>query len=403
MRPHGGIFAASAPWLVSAIMGELLRVGEPAPWFIAPCIGGNKRFAFESIGGSYVVMLFYGDASRPPCVEALALVDRHRHLFDDQQACFFGVSLRPEDAAQGRVTQQLPGIRHFLDADRAVSRNFGVMFPSDKGEVHRPCWMLLDQSLRLVEYRPLDQGAALFARLAALLGEEAQWRAEATAPVLIVPRVFEPALCRRLIEAYDNGEQRDSGYMVERDGKTVGIVNYKHKRRTDCTLEDMGLRDLIAMRIQTSIVPMIKRAYQFDVTRIERWIVACYDAGVGGHFRPHRDNTTGGTAHRKFACSINLNSEEFEGGGVRFPEFGPRVYRPPTGGAVIFSCSLLHEALPVTAGRRYAFLPFFYDEAAVAVRRENNAMLGANVTPYIGGQSAAAPDRRESAQPQPAA
>ena len=39
-----------------------------------------------------------------------------------------------------------------------------------------------------------------------------------------------------------------------------------------------------------------------------------------------------------------------------------RTYRPPTGGAVVFCCSLQHEATPVTRGRRYAFLPFLYGE-----------------------------------------
>jgi predicted 2-oxoglutarate/Fe(II)-dependent dioxygenase YbiX len=121
------------------------------------------------------------------------------------------------------------------------------------------------------------------------------------------------------------------------------------------------------------------RAFQYTATRIERWLVACYDSGKegvgGGFFSAHRDNTTRGTAHRRFACTINLNAEEFEGGELRFPEFGSRQYRAPTGGAVIFSCSLLHEAMPVTAGRRYAFLPFFYDEEGAAIREKNRAYL----------------------------
>ena len=36
----------------------------------------------------------------------------------------------------------------------------------------------------------------------------------------------------------------------------------------------------------------------------------------------------------------------------------------------MFSCALLHEATRVKAGRRYAFLPFFYDEAGAAVLEE---------------------------------
>ena len=52
-----------------------------------------------------------------------------------------------------------------------------------------------------------------------------------------------------------------------------------------------------------------------------------------------------------------------------------RTYRPPSGGAVVFSCSLLHEATPVTAGTRYCVLPFLYDEAAARIRLENAQYL----------------------------
>ena len=45
---------------------------------------------------------------------------------------------------------------------------------------------------------------------------------------------------------------------------------------------------------------------------------------------------------------------------------------------IVFSCSLLHEATPVTSGRRYAFLPFLYDEAARKVRDANLDKLAAH-------------------------
>jgi predicted 2-oxoglutarate/Fe(II)-dependent dioxygenase YbiX len=62
--------------------------------------------------------------------------------------------------------------------------------------------------------------------------------------------------------------------------------------------------------------------------------------------------------------TINLNND-YAGGDLRFPEFGPRRYRGPVGGAVVFSCALLHEVTPVTRGVRYAKLPFLYDSAAI--------------------------------------
>jgi hypothetical protein len=49
---------------------------------------------------------------------------------------------------------------------------------------------------------------------------------------------------------------------------------------------------------------------------------------------------------------------------------------------VVFSCLLLHAVSRVTRGRRYAFLPFLYDEAATKIREANNRFLGAEVGSY---------------------
>ncbi|WP_419964690.1 2OG-Fe(II) oxygenase [Pelomonas cellulosilytica] len=91
------------------------------------------------------------------------------------------------------------------------------------------------------------------------------------------------------------------------------------------------------------------------------------DSENSGHFRAHRDNTTRGTAHRRFALSVNLNND-FDGGELCFPEYAPRTYKMPAGSAIVFSGSLLHSVSPVRRGRRYAFLPFLYDDAAAARR-----------------------------------
>lgn len=66
---------------------------------------------------------------------------------------------------------------------------------------------------------------------------------------------------------------------------------------------------------------------------------------------------------------MNLNTGEFEGGDLRFPEFDGAPHRPGCGDAVVFSASLLHEVTPVTAGRRYALLTFLHDARAEASRR----------------------------------
>ncbi|MFL6846088.1 MAG: 2OG-Fe(II) oxygenase [Allosphingosinicella sp.] len=353
-----------------------LTIGEPAPWFRAPAVGGNSSYVFDTVAGRYILLLFFGRAEDPAAAQALACVERNRALFDDQHACFFGVTEEPADEASGRVKQQLPGIRFFLDPDHGIARLFGV--EAAEGEPPRRHWLIVDPMLRAVATFPIEAGEAAIATFVTAIQRMPlpDW-----APVLMAPNILEPALCERLVALYRESGGTPSGFMREIGGKTKLVTDPSHKMRSDCEVEDEELRALLRGRILARLVPMVQRTFQFHATRMERYIVGCYEAGAG-HFRPHRDNTTKGTAHRRFAVTINLNSPDYEGGDLRFPEFGARTYRAPTGGAVVFSCSLLHEATPVTKGTRYAFLPFLYDDAAARLREENNPHLDEGVGLY---------------------
>ncbi|MBP2303061.1 2OG-Fe(II) oxygenase [Azospirillum picis] len=369
-----------------------LRPGDPAPWFVAET-ATNPRFHADTLGGRYILLGFLGSAAAEPAARALAALRARRHLFDDVTAAVFTVSSDPQD--RERLAASYPGLRAFRDHDLAVARLYGaaVIRRSGSGDalVYRPHWLLLDPLLRVMATAGLDQTDALLDMVAGLPDLSLHAGTDLPAPVLILPRVFEPDFCRMLIGLYETHGGGESGFMREVDGRTVPVFDHRHKRRSDHTIADPAIRDAARTRIERRVLPEIRKAFQFRVTRMERYIVACYDAAEGGHFRAHRDNTTKGTAHRRFAVSINLNAEEFEGGELCFPEFGPRRYRPPTGGAVVFSCSLLHEAAPVTAGRRYAFLPFLYDEAGARQREANNGFLGEGVGAYRAATPAAEP------------
>lgn len=73
-------------------------------------------------------------------------------------------------------------------------------------------------------------------------------------------------------------------------------------------------------------------------------------------WRPGRSSSP--DIRRKLAVTINLNTGDYEGGDLRFPEYGPELIQPPRGGAVVFSCLMLHEVLPVTSGERFVLLMF---------------------------------------------
>ena len=48
----------------------------------------------------------------------------------------------------------------------------------------------------------------------------------------------------------------------------------------------------------------------------------------------------------------------------------------------MFSTPLPHAVSKVTSGRRYAFLPFLYDEEAAKIREANNQYLGEGIGAY---------------------
>ena len=357
-------------------VAQHLTIGEPLP-AMAGRMGASDRFALGNQAGRYMVLCAFGSAADEASRQTLAAIHENRALFDDSKISFFGISGDPADESLERVQPLIPGIRYFWDFDHAMSRQLGALAPGDG--IVEPLIVVTDPQLRVYATLRFEPDLGHVAKLMALLRSLPEPAMHAgvpmQAPVLIVPRIFEPALCDRLINLYETGGGNDSGFMRDVDGRTVGIIDYRLKRRSDHEIRDREIKMMTQRRILRRLLPEIQKAFQFRVTRIERYIVACYDADIGGYFKPHRDNTTKGTAHRKFAVTINLNTGDYAGGGLNFPEYGPQVYHAPRGGAVVFSCSMLHQALPVRRGKRYVFLPFLYDESGATVRRENSQFL----------------------------
>jgi peroxiredoxin len=352
--------------------------GESVPWFVVRSTS-NPEYHFGSVAGRYVVLLFLGSAGSDLSTRVYSQLITQRTLFDDKRISLFPVSVDARDESEGRLKEQLPGIRVLWDFDSAVSRQFGVAASNAKVPEQLsvlPCALLLDPALRVVRWFLPDAAQPDFSSSLLWTLTELPWPlegpAQQQAPVLILPRIFEPGFCRHLIDLYGQHGGEDSGYMKKEGGKIRGVIDYRVKRRSDFLIQNEELKLVIGRKILDRLNPELLRVFRFRATRMERYLVACYDSTVGGYFRPHRDNE--GDGHRQFAVTINLNAEEYDGGDLRFPEYGLQTYRAPTGGACIFSCGLMHEATPVTRGERYAFLPFLYDEAAAARREANNEL-----------------------------
>jgi predicted 2-oxoglutarate/Fe(II)-dependent dioxygenase YbiX len=332
-------------------------------------------FQFSSLGGRLLVLSFLKSFSQSESAKIFRDLMSGAKRFGTFTTALLLVTSDSQNEGLS-VPESIEGVRYFFDIDREI---FKLFAGSSAIEFEQPATYIIDERLRVIAIiRTRDasihaaQVYAIFDRLRAIASASS---AQNQAPVLMVPHVFEPQLCEALIAGFHAHGGKDSGFMVEQNGFTVPKFDYKQKRRHDWTLDDENLIKACHRRIERRVKPEIARAFQFNANRIERNVVACYEAKDGGHFNRHRDNTTKATSHRRFAVSLNLNTDEYDGGDLVFPEFGLTRFRPPTGGACVFSCSLLHEATAVSRGNRYVFVPFLYDDAAAAIRQDNQKYL----------------------------
>lgn len=185
---------------------------------------------------------------------------------------------------------------------------------------------------------------------------------KAQAPILLIPDVFDAAMCRRLIDFWDGGRKRINEVAVQglHDTTYESDARERIKRRADVLIDEadplnLEIRDLFLKRV----VPEMDKAFQCPIKSYQTLRIGCYEASNAGAFGPHRDEVGDPRDPRLFAVSINLN-DDFTGCELNFPEYGRQVYRPPAGGAAVFSCKLLHEVYPVRTGRRFTLLTFIH-------------------------------------------
>lgn len=278
-------------------------------------------------------------------------------------------SLQHHDALVLAVTRGSSGDNRALAAAR------GLSFPllSDpQARVYAACGLnpetvgrttvtlVLDGNLRVTGLVD-GGGASRWPQIDAAL--EAAANAGATAPaghapVLVLPRVLTAEDCAELIRVWHRPVRlwegdgfTTAGYREEEGDFKVSTRDYGQV--TQFVVRDSKLQHYLDAKLLRRVLPEIMKAFQTKVSRREEYRIAGYDAAEGGILGPHRDNTTKATSHRRFTLAIALNGGEFEGGGLRFREYSPEGYRVATGTAIVWSCSLLHEVLPVTAGRRF--------------------------------------------------
>ncbi|MDY6937474.1 MAG: redoxin domain-containing protein [Cyanobacteriota bacterium] len=351
-----------------------LSPGDRAPLFVLPDVDG-ERFVLSDEAGKPAIVFFYAQDEMSGCEEVAIAFRDLMPTCQTADVQIYSISLDSPASRQAFAQKHELPYTLLCDRNKAVSKLYGVCRPTDDGNgdwVYARAAFLLDANLRVLQIYHLGKLETAIDRIRTdiqtRIPREEPRHMTAQAPVLLIPNVLEKGFCQDLIELWKT-DNSDSGFMKREGNKTVGYIDHTHKIRRDCFIRDSKLASRLGNIVQRRIFPEIERAFQFEATNWESFRIGSYDASRGGFFRPHRDNTTGGTAHRRFAMTLNLNAGEYEGGYLRFPEHGPHLYRPETGSAVIFSCSLTHEATDITAGERFVLLSFFYGRKDAERRR----------------------------------
>ncbi len=335
-----------------------LAAGDIAPSCALPALDGSiVDLRGDDIAGNSMVILFC-PKFLPAVVEAVAGVSAALRSFAALGARVFAVTLEPAKAA---AAQEMP-FPVLRDRDGEVFRAFNA------NTRDLPTIVVLRPNqhvLAILKAPPQAQAGEALALIERLAAERRPVLMTPHPPVLIVPDVLSAADCRRLVTVYETRGQTfmPPGAGIDYIGTDykMRIPEYGRGDRIDHWIVDKDTETLLRQRIELRLLPEIAKAFQYRVTRWERLRIGCYEGQRGGELHGHRDDVEP-TPYRRFAMSINLNLAEFTGGELRFPEFGDQRYRPENGAAIVFSSSLLHEALHVTSGRRLVLLAFLFGD-----------------------------------------
>lgn len=307
---------------------NILTRGERAPDFVLPIADGPQTRFYARAGGRPTLLIFTRENRMPKNLHPSAEID----LF----------LIGPSNFEKAAATV-------FIDKDNAVGKVYGLS--------REFAGFALDPNLRVLSAIQHPNAIAQLYRTLDDLPDHQPIDIDIHAPVLLIPNVLTPEICRALIHVWATRGHRETGVERSQSGARRDILDPKNKKRRDHQVADANLLKLLTTTVGRRVMPEIQRAFHYRATRFEGFKIACYDSDAGGFFRAHRDNLSPATAHRRFALTLNLNAD-YEGGHLVFPEFGPHRYRPGAGDAIAFSSSFLHEVQPVTRGRRFTLLSF---------------------------------------------
>jgi peroxiredoxin/predicted 2-oxoglutarate/Fe(II)-dependent dioxygenase YbiX len=335
-----------------------IGAGDRAPDFTLPDRTGAMINLYTRVGGGTPLVIFYPDVASFSAEMAALREAMAQSAAGDMD--LFAVVRAPAESLP--ETPEASGVTMFVVADAAGGTATAYGLDAGAG----PLALRFDPNLRLTALRAAGAEAVTHyveRQLAQSVDASPPRMVSSLAPILIVPHVLSSDFCQELIDLHHSGGNESSTVTYNQDGKDVREVFADQKSRFDHVVNDKAISHRLTEAFGRRLNFELEKAFHYRVAAHDGFVIGRYEADSNGHFSLHRDNVSPTTAHFRFAVTVNLNFGDYEGGWLRFPEYSSDLYAPPTGGAIVFSCSNLHEATPVTAGTRYVLLTFLFGAA----------------------------------------
>ena len=339
-----------------------LSPGDRVPNFMLPDSNKRKMRLYDCADGRPMAIVFFAPAPAPLRPAPLVALEKNKDLFDQAGVAVRGLTAMPIpafEAMKAKVDTWVDPQGPVIDA---LLGQLGI--EGSSALQAGPVAAVMDANQRLIG--TVAGTDALVADIIDLCQSRKPAPRPAGvgggAPVIVMDNLIDQQMCNELIAMFENGDVYEGEVMMTH-GQLGGqsVVSSDTKKRLDCRVEDPEMHKILSETLGRRIASELAKAFNFNGFFFDTFRICRYAADRGDRFRAHRDNTVEGTHDRRFALTLNLNGDDYEGGELTFAEYGPEKFKTGNGGGVIFSCSLLHEAHPVTEGVRYALLSFLRD------------------------------------------
>jgi predicted 2-oxoglutarate/Fe(II)-dependent dioxygenase YbiX/peroxiredoxin len=346
---------------------DRLELGDPVSPFILPDHVGTQWSPLDNdIAGKPLLLLFHTSGTHVDFVRGLQpFIAAHDNL--RSLGCSIFALTRSDSAAQVSLALPCgpdgqPLLPILTDADGNVFRAYGMDAVGGNPDARAPILiaLLLNPNLKIAYLgaSPQDPRNVTDA-LQRMAHDRTAIPLVAHPPVLLVPLALSATDCGYLVKLWHRLDQQHGAIgHSEVDAKCINFL-HDYGRVKQYLIDEPDLQRALDAKLSRRLMPEISKAFDTRAPQREAWALSCYDAAEGGMLPPHRDCASPETQHRRFTVSVALN-DTYQGGALRFREYGDQTYNLPTGAATVFSAALLHEVLPVTAGRRFALVTHLY-------------------------------------------